>query len=325
MLLEKLSPGDEHGAVRKRSATLVHRAGSPAKDGKTLNAGKACAKRHDCVERIRPFIHRTSSLRSTVQNDTFYLVESTVLVKSFSLLEALANSRMPMGLAEVAALTGNTKPTAHRVLQTLIALGYVAPAGGGAYQLTGKLRQLALGPTDRWLAALSEPILRKLHEETSETVNLGVLRHQRIAYVTVIESQHALRRVARVDEEDPVLCTALGRAIASHLPQSAMEMLVRALPVEQRTPKTVIEPAKLRQILKRARDEGYALERDQTDIGVTCLGVPVFSGGQVIAAISISAPTARVDAAAEQRWLEYLRTAVKKLERKLKDQEHAIA
>src|SRR4051812_27022323 len=127
-------------------------------------------------------------------------MESTVLVKSFALLEALADCQSPIGLAELAALTQNTKPTVHRVLQSLASLGYVAATGGGTYQLTGKLRQLSLGPTDRWLATHGESILRKLHEETGETTNLGILRHHRIVYVNVIESRHALRRVAQVHE-----------------------------------------------------------------------------------------------------------------------------
>jgi DNA-binding IclR family transcriptional regulator len=252
-------------------------------------------------------------------------VESTVLVKSFALLEALANCQRPASLSELASLTGNTKPTAHRVLQSLTALGYVAAVGGGAYQLTGKLRQLSLGPTDRWLAAHAEQALRKLHTETGETVNLGVLRHNRMVYVAVLESQHALRRVARVHDDDPVLCTALGRAIASYLPEAQLNLLLRSQSPERRTSKTVTDPKKLREILLRAKRDGYAIERDQTDIGVTCLGVPVVVAGQAIAAISISAPSARVNPQSERRWLDLLRKAARKLERDLKEEQQAIA
>ncbi len=115
-------------------------------------------------------------------------MESTVLVKSFAIVEVLANCDGAITLAELAMASGFTKPSVHRILQSLVAIGYVAPAGGGAYCLTGKLRQLSLGPAERWMVAHGEPVVRRLFEEIGETVNLGVLRHNRIIYVSVIES-----------------------------------------------------------------------------------------------------------------------------------------
>jgi len=252
-------------------------------------------------------------------------MESSVLVKSFSVLEALANQNTPSGLAELVAMTGFSKPTVHRVLQSLIALGYVAAVGGGTYQLTGKLRQLSLGPADRWLASLGEPVLRKLHAQTGETINLGVLRHNRILYVSILESEHALRRVARVQEADPVLCTALGRAIAAHLPAKAVDLLLRTQAIERRTPKTVIDSRRLRQVLDDVRASGYAVEQDETDLGVTCIGAPIFWRGEVVAAISISAPSARMNADSQKRWRDALLKAAKLLEQKLVARERLSA
>lgn len=253
------------------------------------------------------------------------IMESSVLVKAFSVLEALANHEGAAGLGEIVVTTRYTKPSVHRVLQSLIALGYVAAVGGGSYQLTGKLRQLSLGPTDRWLASLGEPVLRKLQAQTGETTNLAVLRHNRILYVSILESEHALRRVARVQEADPVLCTALGRSIAAHLSEKSIDLLVRTQTVERRTPKTIIDPRKLRQMLGAIRRQGYAIERDETDLGVTCIGAPVFWRGEVAAAISISAPSARMDAQSERGWREALMKAARSLEQLLTEREKLSA
>jgi DNA-binding IclR family transcriptional regulator len=252
-------------------------------------------------------------------------MESTVLLKSFSIVEALANRHGAVTLAELAIATGFTKPSVHRILQSLVAIGYVAPAGGGAYRLTGKLRQLSLGPAERWMAAHGEPALRRLFDEVGETVNLGVLRHNRIIYVSVIESTHALRRVARVAEGDPVLCTALGRAIASHLPKQTIDLILRTDAFSPPTPKTIVDPAKLREILNQAKRDGYAIERDQTDLGVTCVAVPVYWQHEVIAAISISAPTARVDPHREKQWAASLQKAAKKMEKSLNNEKRESA
>ena len=252
-------------------------------------------------------------------------MESSILIKSFSVLEALANLGQPIGLAELAVMTGLSKPTAHRVLRSLIALGYVAAVGGGAYQLTGKLRQLSLGPTDRWLATIGDPVLHALRKQTGETINLAVLRYNRILYVSILESEQALRRVPRVQEADPVLCTALGRAIAAYLPENAVKLLLDTQVVERRTPKTIVNPKSLRQLLVDVKTNGYSIERDETDLGVTCIGVPVFWRKEVVAAISISAPSARIDAQSEKRWRDLLQKSAKHLEKLLAEREMVSA
>jgi DNA-binding IclR family transcriptional regulator len=252
-------------------------------------------------------------------------VESTVLVKAFSLIESLASGSGSATLAELAIATGQAKPTTHRVLRSLSAMGYVEQSAEGEYRLTSKLRQLALGSADRDLAAVAHPVLQRLRDDTGETVNLGVLRQHSVVYLTVIESSHALRRVpGAVNEGDPVFTTALGRAIASHLPAETVERLFRAPAVVKRTPRTVTDPQKLRAILAQAKRDGYAIERDQTDLGVTCFGAPVLRGGAVVAAISISAPSARAEGS-EAVWIKALRIAAQAVSRKLDKGERAIA
>jgi DNA-binding IclR family transcriptional regulator len=200
----------------------------------------------------------------------------------------------------------------------LCAMGYVEHLSGGRYRLTDRFRGLGAVDADQHLVSRARAALQRLHEQTGETVNLGVLRHNRIVYLMTIESTHALRRVAdpRSRDGDPVFTTALGRAIAAHLPSKSMQYLLRAAPPERRTPKTVTSVAALREVLRRARRDAYAIERDQTDLGVTCLGAPVFRGETVVAALSISAPTARA-AGAEKRWLAALRKASDTLSREL--------
>jgi DNA-binding IclR family transcriptional regulator len=258
----------------------------------------------------------------------FRIMESTVLVKAFALLEALAGTNGGSTLGEIAAATRQTKPTVHRILRSLAAMGYVDHVEGGRYRTTDKLRQLGLQGSDRTLVALAGPTLQSLRERTGETVNLGVLRNNRIAYLLTLESTHALRRVADSDTGaaggDPLFTTALGRAIAAHLPVAERDRLLGTVPVERRTPRTVTDPAALRTILEQARRDGYAVEHDQTDVGVTCCGAPVFAGTAVVAAISISAPSARAEGR-EGAWIRWLREAAAELSRSATGRERASA
>jgi len=252
-------------------------------------------------------------------------MESGILVKAFSLVETLADAPGGMALAQLATVNSLAKPTAHRVLQCLITIGYVQKTEGAVYQLTGKLKSLILGTDDRGLLNAGESPLRALHERTGETVNLGVLRGDRIVYLIIHESTHALRRVVHPNESDPFYCTAMGRAIVSQLPPNQQALMIKRAQLLRRTPETVIDPAQLRTILSQADREGYAIERNQTDIGVTCLGAPVFQNGAVVAAVSLSAPTVRFDAVTQARWAKLVQTAAQRITASLSTGERITA
>lgn len=252
-------------------------------------------------------------------------MESGILVKAFGLLETMADGTGWRTLGELASTNGLAKPTCHRVLQCLLGLGYVERTEPGVYRLTGKMRQLVLGVDERRLVTVAAPVLKRLHEKTEETVNLGVLRGERVVYLQVLETAHALRRVVEVHSSDPFFSTALGRSIAAHESPQRRDFLVRHVPMERRTPRTVCDREEVARILKRVRDDGYAIEHDQNDMGVTCIGAPIFSGGEVVAAVSISAPTVRADRATEALWVRLVCEAAGRITGSLNQSERVTA
>lgn len=225
-------------------------------------------------------------------------MESTVLVKAFALLEELARSQGPKPLAELAQAAGLTKPTAHRVLASLVSLGYVERRDGGRYRVSDKLRQLSGGTQQpQPMVELARGPMTKLHELTGETVNLGVLRGDRVLYLLTMESAHPLRRVVASSETDPFHCTALGRAMVAYLPTEHQERLLRSARLERRTPATLTDRNELRKMLLQTRTRGHAIEENQTDIGVMCIAAPILAGEgearRAVAAVSLSVPVAR--------------------------------
>jgi IclR family acetate operon transcriptional repressor len=176
-------------------------------------------------------------------------MESGTLVKAFDLLEALADREKAATLAELATALNLAKPTAHRVLRSLISLGYVHHEAGGKYKLTPKLRWLTMGLGDRRLATLAHPLLLRLHKETKEEINLGVLRRGRVGYVTVLECMQPLRRVMGSQDSDPLFCTALGRVIVAHLAPARQAQLLNSVPIEPRTERTVTSRGEIQKIL----------------------------------------------------------------------------
>lgn len=245
-------------------------------------------------------------------------MESSVLVKTFAILETLSAAKQAMTLAGVSEQCGLAKPTAHRVLNDLSTMGYVERVDTGMYRLSEKFFRLASGTGQEQLVIEAWPVLQDLHEETDETVNLGVLRRDRVVYLRVIESTHPLRRVVEPGSVDPFHSTALGRAIASQLPERSWERLLAHANVESRTEGTHTDRAEIQRLLIKARKDGYAVEIDENDIGVMCIGSPVFDNSGVIAAVSLSVPSARTDAERRKSLIEAVRLSAQRLTESLK-------
>jgi DNA-binding IclR family transcriptional regulator len=240
-------------------------------------------------------------------------MESTVLVKAFALLEALCAEPVDRSLAELASSTHLPKPTVHRILKSLVSLGYVQRGEAGIYRVSDKLRRLNLPRDDRRILEAATPVLANLFRQTEETVNLGVLREDRVIYLSVTESNHPLRRVAQQQEADPFYCTALGRAMVAHIEDSRREAMLRRAPFAARTPHTITSASQLRATMESVRRNGFAIEENETDIGVMCIAAPAFEDGRVVAAISLSVPSARVEPAKRQQLIHAVRDAAAKL------------
>src|SRR4051794_5659634 len=98
-------------------------------------------------------------------------MESTLLVKAFAILEAAAGAPHGVALGELASQVGLSKPTAHRILKTLSALGYVERSGFGQYRHTAQIRRLLSGGDNDRILDASAPHLQRLHKKTKETIN----------------------------------------------------------------------------------------------------------------------------------------------------------
>lgn len=217
------------------------------------------------------------------------------LQKAFGILEALASQAGPATLAQVSQQTGLNKATVHRILQSLMALGYASQlAETGQYRLTPKLSQVGRASQQPQLVAQALPLMQLLHRRFNETVNLGVLEGLHIHYLHYLETTQALRWTVRPGSRDPFYSTALGRAIVSHLPVSQQEALLAQVRLESFTPHTVTRPGDLRSLLAETRRRGWALDNEETDLGVVCLGIPLFQQEQVVAGLSVSVPASRL-------------------------------
>ncbi|HZR93698.1 MAG TPA: IclR family transcriptional regulator [Gaiellaceae bacterium] len=199
-------------------------------------------------------------------------------------------------LAECSASLGYSKPTAHRILRTLAARGFLrVDRERGLYSLGPANLRLGMAFLDQLdLRSEALPILRQLREQTGETVHLGVLDRHDVVYIEKVESEHAVRMFSRIGSTMPAYSTGVGKAILASLPPDELE---QALPerLEARTPRTIVDRAKLRRHLAEVRRRGYSTDDIENEDGIRCVGAPVFDhSGHVCAGISVAGPATRV-------------------------------
>jgi len=177
-----------------------------------------------------------------------------------SILELLDRSPSGLPLKDIAGFTALNKSTAHRLLTHLENTAYLFRDEGGSYMIGPKLVRMGHGTNyQATLRSLSRPVVAHLWRATGETVNLSILDGHEVLYVDVLESPHNFRLVSQVGMRRPLHCTALGKAILSHMnPDRAKECLANAR-FERTTPKTIINLTQLRKDLSESLARGSSL------------------------------------------------------------------
>lgn len=221
---------------------------------------------------------------------------STSVERAFELLDHIAAAGADgITLSALAARVPTAKSTTHRYVATLVELGVVRRDQDARLHLGVKLIELAVGllETDD-LRGAADPVLRELVAAAGETVHLGVLSEGDVVYIAKVESPQSVRLVSRIGARVPLHCSAMGKALLSSFGDEALAAAL-ALPREVRTPQTIVDEGALRAEVERVHGQGFAIDNEENEDGVRCLGVAIVDGaGAVLGALSVSAPAGRM-------------------------------
>ncbi len=220
--------------------------------------------------------------------------KSQSVAKAFELINLIADlGPEGIGLRELAARVGVVASTAHRYMTSLIELGVVERDVTGAYRLGIGLVTLAGRYLEEdVLREAAHPYLVKLADISGETVHLGVPIGDRLVYIDKVESTKAVRMVSYIGSQTPLHCTAMGKTLLALIsPDERLKFVEEHR--ERPAPKTLVG-AELLAELEQVRETGFALDDEENEEGVRCVGVPlVNAGGKGIGALSVSAPANR--------------------------------
>jgi DNA-binding IclR family transcriptional regulator len=224
------------------------------------------------------------------------------VVNALRVLEAFEDHD-ELGVTEIARALDLHKNNAFRLLATLEMLGYIEQRDAGPYRLGTRCISLgrAYARAGGDLLARGRLALDALAEETGETVHLAVLRSFDVVHLDGREAPNLLRVGSRVGRRLPAHCTALGKVLLacgedSHQLHRYDDFLAAGDGLEPRTEATIIDRDKLFEHLRGVAVRRQAVDLEECDAGLCCVAAPVFDeGGRILAALSVSAPTVRVD------------------------------
>ena len=219
------------------------------------------------------------------------------LAKGLAIIEALTTHGV-LSVADAARSSNITRAAARRCLITLKELGYVEHSGR-EFRPTPRLRRLGGAGTARdHIARLADPLLKRARDELAESVSLAVLDDNRPLFIARAEAEHILSTGVRVGAHLPAYCSATGRVLLSQFEDSEITQRIGRKPLPARTPHTITKPAPLLAEIQAVRKRGYAISDQELELGMRALAVPVTGdNNEIIAAISVSAASARVRAA----------------------------
>lgn len=218
------------------------------------------------------------------------------LEKGLAVLCAFNEKRRTMTLAEVAAATDITKSSAQRMVYTLEQLGYVRKhPQTRRYQLTPRVMQVGFNylASDA-LVEVATPFLSELARVSGETCNLTEPDGTEMVYVARFVSAKWVPIHMPIGSRIPMYCTGSGRAYLSMLPEEEARRLLKLSTRKSHTPHTRTDIDEIVKLLRSARRQGYASNREELFLGDMSISAAIVGAqGQALGAVHVVAPTSR--------------------------------
>ncbi len=218
-----------------------------------------------------------------------------VIDRAAALLDAIARYPDPVSLKILAAETGLHASTAHRILASLIQNRFVERDGAGHYRLGLRLLQLGVrlhGNVD--VRAIARPILEGLRDQFGETINLTIREGDSVVYLEKATPNRMIHVQQLVGSRAPLHVTAVGKLMLGAAGEDAMRAYAQRTNLPAYTRNSITTLPRLLTECAQSLAQGYALDNEEAEIDVGCIGVLIHdSTGNVSAGLSVSAPIER--------------------------------
>lgn len=217
--------------------------------------------------------------------------------RALTILEELSEYEDGLGITEISRNVNLHKTTVFRLMGTLIEKGFVEQdSETNKYRITLKMFELGSKKLDKMdILTVARPYLKRLVRETNEVVHLVMLDGTDIVYIDKVESENTIRMHSRIGKRSPAYCTAVGKAMLAYQSENDIERVWKNSKILKYTENTITNLDIFKEELKAIRERGYSIDNEENELGVRCVGAPIFNHkGEVNFAISVSGPVMRI-------------------------------
>lgn len=217
--------------------------------------------------------------------------------KLIALIEYLANQDAPMRLLDISKALNSNTSTMLRFLNSLIKTGYVMQEPESSrYYLSYKICTIAnkvCAKTD--IRAIASPYMKELSSVFGESVCLSVEQDMKIVYIDIqLGQDQMIRSMQRIGNIAPMHCTAVGKVFLTAYNNHQIDRLVEVAGLQRYTEHTLTSKQQLLDAIKKVREDGYATDEEECEIGANCVACPIYDHtGKIVAGISITGPISR--------------------------------
>jgi DNA-binding IclR family transcriptional regulator len=218
------------------------------------------------------------------------------LDRAAAILGAFDATHRELTLAALVARCGMPRSTTHRTADRMLRLGWL-DRPRDRYRIGNRLFEISsLAPIRHELREAVLPFLQDLYNATKTTVQLGVLDRTQILVVEKITGHRPMPMLSQVGGTIPAYCSGLGRAILAFSDSETIDIVLNA-DMPARTPRTLTNPVAIVRELTAIPHRGWAVDREEGNLRVTCVAAPIFGPlGDVVAALSVTGPNTLVRA-----------------------------
>ena len=237
--------------------------------------------------------------------------------RSFAILDHVAASHDPVDVLDIIGSLKLPKATAYRLVDWFVTQGYLSREPGRRRLIVGpKLTNLAFGALSSSMRFdTPHVVLQRLVHTLNETCNIGTLLNGEAIYLDRVEAEHwPLRLHYTIGSRVPLHCSAIGKLFLALAASPRRRRLLQCLELRPFTDNTITDGARLEAELRQIRKEQVSFDREEYLVGVVCMAVPVTGkNGEMLAALAVQAPEARMNVQTARRHLPALRRTADEL------------
>ncbi|MBQ6234120.1 MAG: IclR family transcriptional regulator [Clostridia bacterium] len=240
------------------------------------------------------------------------------IMKALDIIEYLAEkNNEPQRLRDIAEALGMNISTVSRFLSSLVLRGYVRQdADSSRYFLSLRF----CGIADRINAnlqvyTLALPVMKEISSTLKESVCLGIEQNAMVEYIGVVSAaDQMMRTMQRIGNRAPMYCTGIGKLLLCAHTREEVRHILQQRGMDAFTPHTITDENALLEELDRVREQGYAYDNEECEIGARCVAMPVYNQyHQIIAGVSVTGPIFRLTDQKIREFLPYFSAQVQRI------------